>query len=78
MKVEWLLTARASARRFMADQAGMRAIRAAALPGARVARSYLLQLPGAFTQIACAVIRSHLRDAIRFWTGKELPWQPRL
>ena len=34
--------------------------------------------PGAFTQIVCTVIRSHLRDAIRFWFGKEVPLQPRL
>jgi len=50
----------------------------AAMSGARVARSYLLQMPGAFTQIVCTVIRSHVRDAIRFWIGKEAPLPPHL
>ena len=50
----------------------------AALPGARVARSYLLQTPGALTQIVCTAIRSHVRDAIRFWIGEQAPVQSRL
>ena len=50
----------------------------AALPGARVARIYLLQMPGAFTQIVCTVIRSTCVTPSDFWIGKEVPLQPRL
>ena len=46
--------------------------------GARVARGCLLQKPGASAQILCDVIRSHLRDVVRFRVKKEILCSPSL